>query len=386
VSCGRAVAALALVCGACDPSDVTCSSDAFCARGDARGVCAPSPASSARFCAFSDASCGSGLRWDATAGDGLSALCLTAGDGGLPSDGGLTSDLSLADGASPEMAHPLAWSTEQSGVTDLLEDVWGSSPTDLYVVSQGGAILHSVDDGKSWTAQTSGTTALLRSVRGWAATGDVLAVGGAGTVLHTSNNGAKWTAQNSGTTQDLFGVCVRGTDQWAVGIAGVAIHSTNFGATWTPAPTGQSFQLLDCVIRSPNDVFAVGLSSSVLHWDGNQWATLPSGTTVAAIHRIRISGTGSLLAAADAGVISSSNGGATWSAPVAVGAAPIGLAVASATDLVCGQAGFVARSVNGGTQWATDTTGTTNALQNIFALSDDEQFAVGASGTILHYH
>ena len=34
--------------------------------------------------------------------------------------------------------------------TAILLDVWGSGPTDVYAVSNDGAILHTTDKGSSW--------------------------------------------------------------------------------------------------------------------------------------------------------------------------------------------------------------------------------------------
>ena len=63
---------------------------------------------------------------------------------------------------------------------DVLYDIWGSSPSDVYAVGDAGLILHY--DGKSWTASRHGADFLL-SVAGLNA-GDAWAVGGSGRVLH----------------------------------------------------------------------------------------------------------------------------------------------------------------------------------------------------------
>jgi len=61
----------------------------------------------------------------------------------------------------------------------VLNDVWGRSGSDVYVVGDNGLILHY--DGAAWTASHQGTDALL-AVFGWAP-GDVYAVGVGGRVL-----------------------------------------------------------------------------------------------------------------------------------------------------------------------------------------------------------
>ncbi len=47
------------------------------------------------------------------------------------------------------------WTRMASGVTDVLVDVWGSSPEDVFVVGFNGVILHY--DGVSWSGMIRGT-------------------------------------------------------------------------------------------------------------------------------------------------------------------------------------------------------------------------------------
>ena len=73
-----------------------------------------------------------------------------------------------------------SWTAQPSGTSAVLLGVWGSGRTDVFAVgSTGGAILHY--DGTSWTAQTSGTSEDLSGVWGSGGT-DVFAVGGS--LLH----------------------------------------------------------------------------------------------------------------------------------------------------------------------------------------------------------
>lgn len=59
--------------------------------------------------------------------------------------------------------------------------VWGSGPSDVFFVGDGGSIVHF--DGASYTALDSGTTNDLNDVWGEGATGSVFVVGAAGTLL-----------------------------------------------------------------------------------------------------------------------------------------------------------------------------------------------------------
>jgi hypothetical protein len=58
-----------------------CATSDQCRVGGASGVCQPTG-----FCSFTDAGCASGLRYDASAGDGLGGTCVAAGDEQIDTD------------------------------------------------------------------------------------------------------------------------------------------------------------------------------------------------------------------------------------------------------------------------------------------------------------
>jgi hypothetical protein len=62
----------------------------------------------------------------------------------------------------------------------VLNEIWGSSATDVFAVGEDGVVLHY--DGAAWTLATP-TRAGLLGVWG-SSPGDVYAVGAAGTILH----------------------------------------------------------------------------------------------------------------------------------------------------------------------------------------------------------
>ena len=62
-----------------------------------------------------------------------------------------------------------------------INDVWGSSQSDVFAVNLFGTILHY--DGISWSSMNSGTTEALYGIWGTSSS-DVFAVGDNGTILH----------------------------------------------------------------------------------------------------------------------------------------------------------------------------------------------------------
>jgi hypothetical protein len=130
------------------------------------------------------------------------------------------------------------WTTSLSGFADGLAAVWGSGPSDVYVVGFHGTILHSTD-GHAWTPQVSGATA-LHAIWG-SGPDDVFVVGGNGVLLHTTNGGQSWVSLNSGTSWDLNAIWGSGPgDIYVVGEGRTILHSSDDGQTWTPQLDGIS--------------------------------------------------------------------------------------------------------------------------------------------------
>ncbi len=130
------------------------------------------------------------------------------GDGGVVLAGGMPAWQSLASGvatplravfaggkllyAAGDLGTVVRVNTNNNGMgftrlttptTAALHGVWASGMSDVWVVGDGGIILHSVDGGASWSFEVSGTTAALRAIWG-SSTTDLWIVGDEGTVLH----------------------------------------------------------------------------------------------------------------------------------------------------------------------------------------------------------
>lgn len=94
----------------------------------------------------------------------------------------------------------------------------------FWVVGDDGAILASTDDGLTWAAQASGTTANLYGVH-FADARHGAAVGLHGTVVVTADGGEHWTARPVGLDRFLGGVVVAATAITVVGEGGLVATS-----------------------------------------------------------------------------------------------------------------------------------------------------------------
>jgi hypothetical protein len=251
-----------------------------------------------------------------------------------------------------------AWSFVTTGANPnfWLNDIWGSSATDLFAVGADlahprGAILHY--NGAAWQAMESDTSDSLSGVWGSSAT-DVYAVGSAGVIVHY--NGAAWQSLPRVTTSSLFDIWgASASDIFAVGGAGVGpppdtltgtiIHYD--GTAWRTIVSDAKTFLFDVWGSGAEDVFAVGDQGTILHYDGQMWRPMPSGTA-RALFGVWGSGADNVFAVGDQGVILHYDGAA----------------------------------------WSTMASGTVEMLSSIWGSGAEDVFAVGGNGdvgTILHY-
>jgi hypothetical protein len=236
------------------------------------------------------------------------------------------------------------WFNEASGTTAGLAAIWGSSASDLWAVGNlGGSILHR--DATSWSVVPKATSRLLRGVWGSSAT-SVWAVGDTGTI--EKFDGTNWTVQSSGVTTSLRAVGGSGpSDVWAVGTGGTLLHFD--GTSWSNAGTGVTtsvMSLADIYVISATNAWIVGSNTTqgfrvLLHWDGTAWTSLGGMNGPGAISCISASGANDVWVGGDWGVLFNWNGTAwrtvltgasTWGCPYA----------ASSTNVfVAGQNGVI---------------------------------------------
>jgi photosystem II stability/assembly factor-like uncharacterized protein len=172
------------------------------------------------------------------------------------------------------------------GMTVDLEDVCVSaSGSDAFAVGELGTILHFT--GGAWSVMESGTTENLRGLDGTSAS-DLLAVGENGTALHY--DGARWSDISAGGPH-LNEAWMDGPGTaYVVGDGGTALRY--HGTGWTPVGIGFVLDpLLSVWGSSGDDIWLVGAQSTVLRWNGTQWKNVV--VDVADVHNFQgVHGTG----------------------------------------------------------------------------------------------
>lgn len=210
----------------------------------------------------------------------------------------------------------------------------------LWVVVGDSHILTHVRDLStgSWASRTPGTASKVFSAiaHGAGALHPVVVVGEDGTI-NTSDNGTSWTARTSGTTADLNDVAWSPTLNLyvAVGSAGVLKTSPD-GATWTSRTSGTLFALIGVVWDPVNELFVaidgigvVRYSADGITWSTGATASYPWGGGPVTPAGLATDGQGTVITyalllggggAANVDTVmlwASTDGGLTWSRPIA---------------------------------------------------------------------
>ncbi|MDP3735318.1 MAG: hypothetical protein Q8R39_02730 [bacterium] len=170
--------------------------------------------------------------------------------------------------ATPELGNvSVSTSASVPPTTQTLFAVDALSVSEVWAVGGGGVIVHY--NGTNWTSSASPTGLTLRSLAILSAT-DGWAVGNSGTIIHW--DGVSWTLFSSPTGNTLNGIdMLSATDGWAVGNSGTIIHWD--GVSWTtyaPSPTGD--QLNSVALVSASAAWAVGNAGVTLRYDGATWS------------------------------------------------------------------------------------------------------------------
>jgi beta propeller repeat protein len=154
--------------------------------------------------------------------------------------------------------------------------------------------------------------------------------------------------------------------------------------TWNTMPIIISANLYGIWGSSGSDIFAIGgYGRTILHYDGNAWSLMTSGTT--GILRGVWGSSGSDVFAVGYGGTILHYDGSAWS--LMTSGTPYylsGVWGSSGSDVfIVGYNGTILHY--DGSAWSLKTTGTTDTLLGVWGSSASDVFAVGVGGTILHY-
>jgi Tol biopolymer transport system component len=184
----------------------------------------------------------------------------------------------VGDGGEVRRFNGSAWNVVATGAANDMQSVCGASPTDIWIggtVSASNNLVHF--NGSNWTSMSTQASGAAQVLGVWCgATNDVFASGVLGTLYRY--NLAGWPQQTTGTTANLLEVWGASSNSViAVGTGGTALHFN--GTTWAPKTTGTTAHLQDVWGTGTSDAYAVGTGGTILRYNGSNWNPMTSGTT-----------------------------------------------------------------------------------------------------------
>jgi hypothetical protein len=181
--------------------------------------------------------------------------------------------------------------------------VFGTSPTDVWLVDRGlsGAVFQW--DGTGWHDRSS------TDVKGgpdqiWGTS--PISLWGVSAWGIWRWDGTAWSRPVT-TWTNLYAIWGAAEDDvWAVGAGGLILHYD--GTAWAEKTSPTTSALYDVWAGAANDAWAVGGSHALLHWDGESWSKLTSVSTSISLNEVQGVGPGEALVLDSDGSIALWNG------------------------------------------------------------------------------
>ncbi|MBN1585325.1 hypothetical protein JW899_03080 [Candidatus Uhrbacteria bacterium] len=191
--------------------------------------------------------------------------------------------------------------------------------------------------------------------------------------------GMVWGAVTGQELQDTDGSAV--SDVWAVGRSGTIVHYD--GLSWSPAVSPTVRSLFGVAVLGANDAWAVGDSGTILRYDGSDWSQAASPTPNG-LRGVDLSGTDFGFAVGDSGTILRYDG-SDWSAVASPVSARLNSVFLESSDFgwAVGDSGTILHW--DGVSWSSVPSPTVVRLNAVESRSVNEAWAVGNSGTIAYW-
>ena len=289
------------------------------------------------------------------------------------------------------------WQLQQSNTEANLRGVWFADSLNGWICGENGTILHTSNRGEIWEFQESGVSVDLEDVFFWDMD-NVWVVGDSGTILYTTDRGEHWTIQNTPVNNYLHTVQFITLDNGVALGNQVTLSTSDGGNIWVAQPGGStSFFWLD-EYRGAHG-FEYRMAYTI---DGGMiWADI--GIPLIPYDMFGYRDTiFSQTCPRDFYWIVGDKGVTDWiiifeCAPLFpdwfVGVTPDSLNLKAITIedegylrlWAVGESGWIISSEDSGKVWSTSLVGTTADLYEVSFPDDGYGWAVGDSGTILHY-
>ncbi|MBT8340466.1 MAG: hypothetical protein HKP58_18680 [Desulfatitalea sp.] len=217
------------------------------------------------------------------------------------------------------------WEVQNSGTDYTLSSIFFINPSHGWAVGNAGAIIHTTDGGNTWEKQKSPVPFRLMKVdfvsplKGWI-------VSERTHILATSDGGRTWNIQFA--DDDFILKSVSFCDErhgWAVGEYGYIYHTENGGDTWqkqsghfgfspeSGAVVGDPF-LFDVAAIDPRTAWAVGIDGHVIKTldGGMTWTKIETGAPRTQFFCVAANPAGTVLIGGKGTFLASTDNGESW--------------------------------------------------------------------------
>lgn len=285
-----------------------------------------------------------------------------------------------------------SWSYNSFGNTATMRSVALKDANNGIAVGSLGTITKTTDGGKSWTVIPVKTNSYLYNTT-YADTKHCIAVGNE-TVLKSADGGITWKLL-SFSSIFLRGVSFSDSSKGtAVGYKRIGdsfiaaiLRTTDGGETWSEQPAGVTNTLLGIYMTDLNNATAVGEGGTIIKTTdaGATWKLQTSGTTVK-LNSVYFTGVNKGIIVGEGGIILRTvDGGNTWvkqSSPVNSILYSVSFADENHGNAV-GEGGIILKTINGGETWAFQQSKTSDILYGISLSDTSSGIIVGDVNTVL---
>ena len=185
-----------------------------------------------------------------------------------------------------------------------------------------------------------------------------------------------------------FGVSLRGGLLQCSGCTQVYLEVEYTPLVWSAMTNDATVQLNSVWGSNASNVFAVGASGTILHYNGNAWSKMTSGITSLfppALNGVWGAGANDVFAVGDSGTIRYYNGNA-WNKMTSGTIFQLNGVWGSSSSNVFAVGALGTLRKYDGTSWSGSNSGTLWQLNGVWGSSSSNVFAVGALGTIRKYN
>lgn len=269
------------------------------------------------------------------------------------------------------------WQMIESGTTEDLFGVWGSSSTDVLAVGSAGTVVRY--DGSSWKVTRNIAPLTLYDVWGTTAY-DIFVVGAARTLLHY--NGSSWGFMPSPAAGDLFGLDgAAWNNVFAAGTG--AIHYD--GTAWSTS-LESNHSLNDIWMCSPVEAYAVDSDGIIHHLRDGTWSTIDLHLHGARLNAVWGTGPNDIFVVSADGDIYHFDG-TNWLRSYTTIYYELIVVWGSAPDDVFAAGRYLTILHYNGDDWTILRRDGTweDYFRDIWGSSESDVFFVGTNGTIYHY-